>query len=78
MGVVRLASHGLETANENGERLFIIFINNYLNKCNRFAADGKPVVWTGPEGRAADAKGRMQSMAGTASAWEFKMPPARI
>lgn len=72
MGVARLASHGLENANENGERLFIICINNYLNKCNRLAIDGKPVGWAGPENRAANAKGRMQPMPGTASTWVFK------
>lgn len=41
--------------------------------CNRFAIDGKPVGWAGPESWAANAKGRMQSMPGTASAWVFKM-----
>lgn len=47
--------------------------NALIYKCNRLAIDGKPVGRAEPEGWATNAKGRMQSMLGTASAWVFKM-----
>lgn len=36
--------------------------NALIYKYNRLAIDGKPVGRAGPEGRAANAKGRMQPM----------------
>ena len=49
----RLCSRGLKHIPNPGMHIY---------KCDRFAVDGKPVGRAGPEGRAANAKGRMQPM----------------